>query len=96
MARRRIIERAVKVPESPWERLLRESEQFNRERAPLGVACQLDAEGRYTEADAVLRDAGIDEDLISDRRRHLEWRRANGFNVTGDTLTKVKPEGDSQ
>jgi hypothetical protein len=81
---------------SPWDKLLAFDARERCERGGYAVACELDKIGRYTEADEALRLAGRPEETIRDRRRHLEWRTANGYSVTGDTLTKVNPEGDSQ
>jgi hypothetical protein len=70
--------------------------QDGRERKAYALACQLDTEGKYGEADQALCAGGIAEDVVTSRRVHLEWRIANGYSVTGDTLTKVKPAEDSQ
>ena len=40
-------------------------------------ACALDRAGKYSEADDVLRTAGVPHETIESRRRHIEWRLKN-------------------
>jgi hypothetical protein len=89
MARRRI-EKDPAAAATPWGWLMAQDER-SREREAYALACQLDTEGKYGEADQALCARGIAEDVVTSRRAHLEWRIANGYSVTGDTLTKVKP-----
>jgi hypothetical protein len=77
MAKRRI-ERAVNV-ESPWDWLLMHSERDQRERGAYVQAYELDKVGQYADADEALRVAGIREEVIQDRRRHIGWRLRQEF-----------------
>ena len=69
--------------ESPWGWLLEQSQRDMRERRGYVEACELDKAGQYAEADEALRVAGIREELIEDRRRHIDWRLRQGMPAIG-------------
>ena len=70
--------------ESRWDWLLQESERAYRERGAYTEACKLDDGGNHEQADEVLRAAGIAENLIADRRRHINWRISVGKPAIGE------------
>jgi len=60
------------APASPWDAFFRESGRESRKHAAFAQACKLDASGEHSEADRVLRAAGVEERVIRLRREHLE------------------------
>ena len=70
--------------DDPWAEFLPDSpenQRRDREQAAYGEAGRLDAEGKYDEADRVLRKAGVSAHVVEWRRKHVTWRLAAGKGV---------------
>jgi hypothetical protein len=87
MAKRRI-ERAVNV-ESHWDWLLQHSERDQRERRAYVEACDVDKEGRYSEADDALLAAGVRAEVVQNRRVHIDWRLSRGMSAIEQSISRA-------
>jgi hypothetical protein len=88
MARRRI-EKDPAAPASPWDWLIAGDERNRREREAYALACQLDTEGKYGEADQALRAGGVREEVVQNRRLHLEWRLSQGMSAIEQSIPRA-------
>jgi hypothetical protein len=87
MARRRL-EKDPASPASPWDWLLQHSER-ERERRAYVEACDMDKEGRYSEADDTLLAAGVRAEVVQNRRVHIGWRLSQGMSAIEQSISRA-------
>jgi hypothetical protein len=87
MARRRI-EKDPAAAATPWGWLMAQDER-SREREAYALACQLDTEGKYGESDQALRAGGVREEVVQNRRLHLEWRLSQGMSAIEQSIPRA-------
>ena len=75
-------ERQEAKEEDPWEEFCRDDGKQRRIHQTYAEACRLDAEGKYGQADRVLRKAGVTAAIVTQRREHVEWRLEQGLEVS--------------